>query len=128
MAEPNYFRFTNSAESDAQASIKFTVTGTATTYDIKYRLQGDTVWNDAKNITIGVVAGKYCEFKGSNQTLWKSSSDKVQISFTVSRNKTTHFEVSGDLTTLLNETGGLTDLTGRDYCFRALFKYTSTYG
>lgn len=36
------------------------------------------------------------------------------------------FEVSGDITTLLNETGNLLDLTGRPNCFRSLFSYNDS--
>lgn len=76
-----------------------------------------------------MTKGETLEFKGAptNTTFAYDSNTTscvyLQLNVTSSATTKVKYKVSGDITTLLDGTGGIKDLTGRDYCF-ANFGFT----
>lgn len=128
MAEPNYFKVIRPSTATGSVTVKFAVGIGQSTFQVQYRMDGAGDWTQCVGVAVTVSAGHYCEFKGSNSVFYYSSEDNLQCQFSFGRTGSGNFEIAGDITTLLNGTGGLTSLAGHDYCFRGFFKYADSKG
>lgn len=128
MAEPNYFKVIRPSTASGSITVKFAPGAGQSTFRVQYRMDGAGDWTQCVGTAVTVSAGHYCEFKGTNDVFYYSSTDWLQLQFTFGRTGSGAVELAGDITTLLNETGGITDLTGRDSCFKAFISFAGTKG
>lgn len=85
MAEPNYFKVSRTADSSGVLTVAPARIGQTTEYKIWCRKQGETEWTLCTSTNVQINAGETYEFKGQNNVLYVSSSDRLAFAFSTSR-------------------------------------------
>ena len=101
----------------ANSTVKLSKQGSPAAISLEYSTNDGSTWNTytvGNTITLNNI-GDAVKFRGTNSTLSSSSSNYYQFQMTG------RIAASGDVTSLLNGTGGNVNLTGKNYCFYYMF-------
>ena len=101
----------------ANSTVKLSKQGSPAAISLEYSTNDGSTWNTytvGNTITLNNI-GDTVKFRGINSTFSSSSSNYYKFQMTG------RIAASGDVTSLLNGTGGNVNLTGKNYCFYYMF-------
>jgi hypothetical protein len=113
-SDPDYLTFTAKAAS----AISMGTQGSAPTVNIEYSKNNGS-WESLGSTQVSLASGDNIRLRGLNSSMASSTNDYNY--FVMSG----ELEASGDVTSLLNNVGGVTEIS-TDYCFCGLFRNCSS--